>query len=151
MNAEIYKREAVPQGIIDIVPSAELSSAQNVDEGKGDPLRYDYHDYLLRGFVERDLTPEDVLKFYADGKLEAELGCEAGLVDKYFPTAQIFTEDLERWWKAFTGMGVAKRIQSPPILAVTDKPFGARRESQNGWHFTRSYRDLKAQLTQGES
>ena len=149
MNSTVYGREVIPQGIIDIVPSAELSTAQNVDEGKGDPLRYPYHDYLFRAFVERDLTPEDILRLYVDGGLETELGCEAGLVDKYFPTAQAFTDDLERWWKAFTGMGVAKRIQSPPIFAVTDKPFGARRESQNGWHFTRRYYELKASLQGG--
>lgn len=146
MNAEIYGREVIPQGIIDIVPSAELSTAQNVDEGKGDPLKYPYHDYLFRAFAERDLTPEDILRWYADGELERFIDCEAGIVEKYFPTAQEFIADLERWWKAFTGMGVAKRIQSPPILAVTDNPYGKINESQNGWHFTRGYYELKDEL-----
>ena len=146
MNAEIYKREVIPQGIIDIVPSAELSTAQNVDEGKGDPLHYDYHDYLFRTFAEGNQTPEDVLQLYAKGELEKKIRCEAGLVEKYFPTAQAFTDDLERWWKAFKGMGVAKRIQSPPLLAVTDNPYGARQESQNGWHFTQAYLELKSKL-----
>ena len=40
LNDTVYGREVVPQGIIDLVPSAELSSAQNVDEGKGDPIKY---------------------------------------------------------------------------------------------------------------
>ena len=146
MNGEIYKREVIPQGIIDIVPSAELSTAQNVDEGKGDQLKYPYHDYLFRAFVERNQTPEEILKWYADGELEKNIGCEIGLVEKYFPTAQEFIDDLERWWKAFTGMGVAKRIQSPPILAVTQMPFGARAESQNGVHFTKKYFELKNKL-----
>ncbi len=150
MNEKIYGFEAIPQGIIDIVPSAELSTAQNVDEGKGDPLRYDYHDYLLRAFAERNLTPEEILLWYAAGVLEDRIDCKAGLVEKYFLTAQTFIADLERWWKAFTGMGVAKRIQSPPILAVTDKPYGARHESQNGTHFTRAYRELKAELIGGK-
>lgn len=150
MNEKIYGFEAIPQGIIDIVPSAELSTAQNVDEGKGDPLRYPYHDYLFRAFVERYLTPEDILRWYATGELEKNIGCKAGLVEKYFPTAQDFIADLERWWKAFTGMGVAKRIQSPPILAVTNNPYGARLESQNGTYFTRGYYELKAKLTGGK-
>ncbi len=141
-----FKREVIPQGIIDIVPSAELSTAQNVDEGKGDPLRYPYHDYLFRAFVEENLTPEDILKLYTSGELEKEIGCEAGLVEKYFPTAQAFIADLERWWKQFTVMGVAKRIQSPPILAVTNSSFGARQESQNGVHFTKKYFELKDKL-----
>ena len=146
MNEKIYGFEAIPQGIIDIVPSAELSTAQNVDEGKGDPLKYPYHDYLLRAFAEKNLTPEDILQSYSRGELEKNIGCEAGLVEKYFPTAQEFISDLERWWRQFKGMGVAKRIQSPPILAVTDKPYGARQESQNGVYFTQKYRELKAQL-----
>ena len=146
MNEKIYGREVIPQGIIDIVPSAELSSAQNVDEGKGDPLRYPYHDYLFRAFVEENLTPEEILNWYASGELEENIGCEAGLVEKYFPTAQEFILDLERWWKAFTGMGVAKRIQSPPILAVTNKSFGDISESQNGGHFTQAYLELKNKL-----
>ncbi|MBQ6297592.1 MAG: NAD(+) synthase [Selenomonadaceae bacterium] len=146
MNGEIYKREVIPQGIIDIVPSAELSTAQNVDEGKGDPLKYPYHDYLFRAFVEYNLSPESILRDYKNGELEKEIGCEAGIVEKYFPTAQEFIDDLERWWKAFTGMGVAKRIQSPPILAVTQMPFGARAESQNGVHFTKKYFELKNKL-----
>ena len=96
------------------------------------------------------MTPEDILMLYIDGDLEDEIGCEAGLVEKYFPTAQDFIADLERWWKAFTGMGVAKRIQSPPILAVTNNPYGANLESQNGTYFTRGYRELKAKLTGGK-
>lgn len=150
MNSVVYGREVIPQGIIDIVPSAELSAAQNVDEGKGDPLHYDYHDYLLRAFVEENLTPEEILRCYSSETLETELGCAPGLVKKYFPTTRAFVEDLERWWKQFTGMGVAKRLQAPPILAVTDKPFGARRESQNGWHFTRRYEELKTKLLAAE-
>ncbi|MCR5833537.1 MAG: NAD(+) synthase [Selenomonadaceae bacterium] len=147
MNDKIYGREVIPQGIIDIVPSAELSDAQNVDEGKGDPLKYDYHDYLLRAFAERDLTPEDILNWYAADAVEKNIGCADGLVKKYFATAEDFITDLERWWKQFTGMGVVKRIQSPPLLAVTDKPYGARRESQNLCHFTRAYLELKDKLT----
>ncbi|MBR4152621.1 MAG: NAD(+) synthase [Selenomonadaceae bacterium] len=146
MNEKIYKFEAIPQGIIDIVPSAELSTAQNVDEGKGDPLKYPYHDYLLRAFAEDNLTPEDILGWYVSSQVEDNIGCENGLVEKYFPTAQDFIADLERWWKQFMGMGVAKRIQSPPILAVTDEPYGVEQESQNCLHFTRAYLELKERL-----
>ncbi len=145
LNDEIYGREVIPQGIIDIVPSAELSDAQNVDEGKGDPLHYDYHDYLFRAFVEKLLTPEDILQFYIDKNLEENIGCRAGLVQKYFPTAEDFIADLEKWWKQFQGIAVAKRIQAPPIIAVSSRPFGSFDESQNPPHFTKKYFDLKNQ------
>ncbi len=149
LNREIFRREVIPQGIIDIVPSAELSTAQNVDEGKGDPLKYPYHDHLFRAFVERwqKAAPEDILGWYAEGSLEDNLGCERGLIKKYFPTATDFIADLERWWNLFSGMAVAKRIQAPPILAVSRRAYGFdHREAQNGPYYTRKYRELKAKL-----
>ncbi|SFH82836.1 NAD+ synthase (glutamine-hydrolysing) [Selenomonas ruminantium] len=149
MNEEVYGREVVPQGIIDIVPSAELSSAQNVDEGKGDPIKYPYHDYLFRSFIERweKAAPQDILEWYAAGTVEENLGCAPGLVAKYFPTAADFIADLERWWNLFCGMAIAKRIQAPPILAVSRRAYGFdHREAQNGPYYTRRYRELKAQL-----
>ena len=149
MNEEVYGREVVPQGIIDIVPSAELSSAQNVDEGKGDPIKYPYHDYLFRSFIERweKAAPQDILEWYAAGTVEENLGCAPGLVTKYFPTAADFIADLERWWNLFCGMAIAKRIQAPPILAVSRRAYGFdHREAQNGPYYTRRYRELKAQL-----
>lgn len=151
LNDTIYGREVVPQGIIDIVPSAELSSAQNVDEGKGDPIKYPYHDYLFRSFIERwqKATPEDLLTWYEEGTVEKNLGCEEGLVAKYFPTAADFIKDLERWWNLFCGMAVAKRIQAPPVLAVSRRAYGFdHREAQNGAYYTRRYRELKAKLLQ---
>ncbi|MBP8598165.1 MAG: NAD(+) synthase [Selenomonas sp.] len=151
MNQSVYNRELIPQGIIDIVPSAELSSAQNVDEGKGDPLKYPYHDYLFRSFIERweKATPEDILEWYSAGTLEDQLGCEPGVVQHYFPTAQSFITDLERWWNLFTGMAIAKRIQAPPILAVSRRAYGFdHREAQNGPYYTRRYKELKARLLQ---
>ncbi|AEG60809.1 NAD(+) synthase [Desulforamulus ruminis] len=149
LNSEVYDREVIPQGIIDIVPSAELSFDQAVDEGKGDPLVYPYHDYLFRSFVQwwNKATPEDILVWYKEGSLEEKLGCTPGLVKKHFPTAAAFIADLERWWRLYNGIGVAKRIQSPPILAVSRRAFGFdHREAQNGVYFTRKYLELKKQL-----
>lgn len=149
LNKEIYKREVIPQGIIDIVPSAELSAEQDVDAGKGDPIKYPYHDYLFRSFVEswQKVTPEDILTWYSENTLEEHIGCEKGLVAKYFPTAKEFIADLERWWNLFTGMAIAKRIQAPPILAISRRAYGFdHRESQNGAYYTRTYKQLKAKL-----
>ena len=149
LNESVYKREVIPQETIDIVPSAELSDQQNVDKGQGDPLRYPYHDYLFRSFVERwqKATPQDILEWYAEGTLEKELGCAPGLVAKYFPTEKDFIDDLERWWNQFSGLAVAKRIQAPPVLAVSRRAFGFdHRESQNGPYYTKKYKTLKAKL-----
>ncbi|MBR1761421.1 MAG: NAD(+) synthase [Schwartzia sp.] len=149
LNEAVYKREAIPQETIGIVPSAELSDAQDVDKGQGDPLCYPYHDFLFRAFVERwqKATPQDILAWYAAGTLEKEIGCAPGLVAKIFPTAKEFIDDLERWWNQFSGLAVAKRIQAPPILAVSRRAFGFdHREAQNGPHYTRKYKAMKAEL-----
>ena len=147
LNDSVYGREVVPQGIIDIVPSAELSDAQNVDEGKGDPIRYPYHDYLFRAFAENNETPEEILEYYAKNALEAHIGCAEGLVAAYFPTAADFIADLERWWGLYTGMAVAKRIQSPPLLSVSGRAYGSDHpESQIGAYETIRYRALKEKL-----
>ncbi len=146
LNDVIWQRKVIPQGILDLVPSAELSAAQAVDEGKGDPLCYPYHDYLFRAFVERwqRATPEEILLWYQNGSLERELGCQPGIVASLFATPQDFIADLERWWKQYCGMGVAKRIQAPPVMAVSRRAFGFdHREAQNGVYFTQEYHRLK--------
>lgn len=149
LNDEVYRREIIPQASIDIVPSAELSFNQAVDEGKGDPINYPYHDYLFRSFMEHwnKAAPQDILMWYKENTLEENLGCEQGIVAKYFPDARTFIDDLERWWNLYSGMAVAKRIQAPPILAVSRRAYGFdHREAQNGPYYTVKYLKLKEEL-----
>ena len=144
INEKVCKRQ-IPQGCMEIVPSAELSEAQNVDEGKGDPLVYPYHDCLFRSWVEwwDRATPEEILGWYIEGKLEEKLGYKANIRDLFKDDAA-FVADLERWWEQYQGMGLAKRIQSPPVLAVKRRAFGFdHRESQMGIRYTRKYMELK--------
>jgi NAD+ synthase (glutamine-hydrolysing) len=148
LNAEVFGRNLIPRGSIDIVPSAELSDAQNVDEGRGDPLIYPYHDVLFKSWVEwwDRATPEDILTWYAEGTLETKLGFDGNLSD-LFRAPSSFVSDLERWWNLYQGMGLAKRIQAPPILAVKRRAFGFdHRESQMGPHYTDVYQALKRKL-----
>jgi NAD+ synthase (glutamine-hydrolysing) len=47
-------------------------------------------------------------------------------------------------------MGLAKRIQAPPVLAVKRRAFGFdHRESQMGVRYTRKYQELKKKLLSG--
>jgi len=149
LNKTIYQREVIPQATIDIVPSAELSANQAVDEGKGDPIKYLYHDYLFRSFIEHwnKATPEDLLEWYKDGSLAEKIGCNHDLIAEYFKSPEDFIADLERWWNLFTGMAIAKRIQAPPILAISRRAYGFdHREAQNGPYYTMRYKKLKNEL-----
>jgi len=148
LNEEVFHKEVIPDQIFKIKPSAELSAAQTVGKG-GDPLVYPYHDYLLQAFEEswNKTSPEELLQWYVDGTLEQHLGCEKGLVARLFPTAKDFIADLERWWKLFCGLSVAKRIQAPPILAVSRRAYGYdQRESQLPAYYSRKYLALKEQV-----
>ena len=159
MNEEIFKREVIPQGSIEVVPSAELSSAQDITQGMGDPLQYEYHDRLFRSFVEgipvdrndvssshTRLTPEEILYAYASDRLDVLLDLPKS-IHHYFPNASSFIADLERWWKSYNGLAVAKRIQAPPILLVSERGFGNDLcESQMKVYFSRQYEELKHTL-----
>ena len=157
MNEHIFQREVIPQGSIDVVPSAELSDAQDVTQGLGDPLQYEYHDCLFRAFVEgaphtlphQRLTPEDILCTYENGTLEQLLGLP-NPISYYFTSTEQFINDLERWWKSFNGLAVAKRIQSPPLFLISERAFGADlSESQLKPYFSRGYEDCKSRLLKG--
>jgi len=143
----------IPKGAFTVVASAELSDAQNVDEGKGDPIVYWYHSRLFYTWIESwyRKTPEDNLNWYMNGTINSKLkvpeGCD---VYKLFPTAKAFTDDIERWYKLFKGMAVAKRVQAPPVIAVTRRAFGFDyREALNCWYLTRGYYKLKDQALNG--
>lgn len=139
-------KEIIPSTIFEIPASAELSPDQNVDEGKGDPIFYPYHDKLVRAFVEFRLDPEDILRFYLAGTLGQTIHCDQKLIDGYFKTAASFIADLEHKWRLYK-LNFFKRIQAPPIIAVSKRAFGFDlRESQNGIYFTRAYLKLKEEV-----
>ena len=149
LNAEVFKREVIPEGTFALVPSAELSESQAVDEGKGDPLTYPYHDRLFFSWVQRwnRATPEEILEWYAAGTLERELGLEGIRLEGLFPSAAAFIRDLERWWNLYNGIAVAKRVQAPPVLAVSSRAFGFDHREAIGRPFLSSrYLKLREKL-----
>jgi NAD+ synthase (glutamine-hydrolysing) len=148
LNDEIFKDEVIPNEIFTIRPSAELSEEQTVGVG-GDPLVYEYHDYLFKAFMERwhKITPADILRWYKNNTFAAELGCSDKIIQDTFPNNHAFVADLERWWKLFSGFAVAKRIQAPPILSLSKRSFGYdHREAQLTPYFSREYYQLKEEL-----
>lgn len=153
LNEQIYQREVIPQGSIDIVPSAELSANQDIEKGQGDPIIYPYHDYLFAAFVEnwRRVTPQTILEWYTEGTLETHIGSSVN-VRQLFPTTKSFIDDLEKWWRLIAGFSVAKRIQSPPNISVSRRSFGYDlREAQLKPYYTTRYLELKKRLLEDVS
>ncbi|MCR4962674.1 MAG: NAD(+) synthase [Firmicutes bacterium] len=155
-QAARYMQTLYPQAplaeIAALRPSAELSPNQDVTKGMGDPLRYAYHDHLLRGWVEKGLEPGDVLAAYRQGRLAVLLGCDAAATEGLFPTDEAFIEDLQYWWRCYNGSGVAKRMQAPPMLALTRRPLGgAAPETQGAAYLSRQFLEEKRQLLGGDA
>lgn len=139
--------EAPLHSVAAIRPSAELSAEQDITRGLGDPLIYAYHDYLLRYWVEQNKDLSAVLQLYRQNMLEQTIGCELGLARELFPTPAAFIADCEYWWRMYRGIGVAKRLQAPPLLALSNRPFGdAKPEIQSKVFFSAAYVKLKQDI-----
>lgn len=143
-----YGQDVIPKETFSIKPSAELSENQDINKGLGDPLIYEYHDFLFRAFTEtwQRVTPEEILLWYSQSCLEKKIGAKID-INTVFDTPAAFIADLEKWWNLFSGFAVAKRIQSPPLLSVSRRSFGNDlRESQIHPYYTDSYLDLKKKI-----
>lgn len=132
---KINGKEIIPKEIFEVIPSAELSDKQDVTKGKGDPILYPYHDKLIRAFVEFRKDESEILDWYDRKTIETEMHLEFGIIEKYFKNRDEFKKDLEEKWKLYK-LSYFKRIQAPPIIAVSRRAFGYDlRESQNGAYF----------------
>ena len=140
-------REIIPGEVFETVPSAELSAEQDVDEGKGGPFWYDYHDQLVRHFIEYLREPEDVLSWYLEGTLETRFGLADGSLARTFGTPEAFVRDLEAKWRLLH-QNVFKRYQAPPVVKVSTRAFGFDyHESQVQSLFTKRYQAMRLNVT----
>ncbi|MFA5165967.1 MAG: NAD(+) synthase [Candidatus Paceibacterota bacterium] len=113
----------IPQGIIEVIPSAELSDSQKIEEGKGDPFNYRYHDELVRAFIEFGHDPGKILQRYDQGNLESLLRLNPGELAAIFADRQAFASDLSQKWAMYKN-NIFKHAQCPPIPIMTRRAFG---------------------------
>lgn len=123
LNRVVFGREVIPASCIHQPPTAELTAHQMDPFDYGDLDARGYHDEMVRAFTEFRKNPEWFLERYVSGKLEAELGLEAGRMRLRFPTAHVFVDDLKRSWNRFSS-AYFKRVQAPPIPVVSRRAFG---------------------------
>ncbi len=149
LNDEVFKREVIAENLLsgETVPSAELSGRQDVEQGLGDPIKYGYHDAVLRQFIEYRKHPYDLLLALRQGQLFSVLEWEQRqqFLD-YFSSTQAWLEDLDWLWRQLR-VNVFKRIQAPPIIVLSKRAFGFDlRESQLPSYEPAVYKDAQAEL-----
>ena len=146
LNEKIFAREVIPHNLVrgTTVPSAELSAEQDITKGLGDPIKYGYHDALLRQMIEYRRHPVDILQWFIDGVLFERLGwCDRKKFAAYFPSIEVWIDDLE-WVERQLRINYFKRIQAPPVVVLSKRAFGFDlRESQLPAYAPRSYEVLK--------
>ena len=126
------KKEIIPAASIDIPASAELSDAMNVDEGKGDPIKYPYHDKLFAYWVDGVHGLAETEELLEAGTLCKVIGADPKYFKKLFKTKAEALEDMRAWHRRFRGLALAKRIQFPPILSVSGMAFGGEYTESQG-------------------
>ena len=126
------KKEIIPKASIDVPASAELSEAMNVDEGKGDPIKYPYHDRLFSYWVDQNHGLDETESLLEAGTLCKVIGADAKYFKKLFKTKDEALEDMRAWHRRFRGLALAKRIQFPPILSLSGSAFGGEYTESQG-------------------
>ena len=133
LNEQVFAREVIPNNLLsgETVPSAELSEAQDVTKGLGDPIKYGYHDAVLRQFIEWRHHVVDFMQWMLDGMFFERIGWRDGVTfAAYFENAESWLDDLD-WLARQLRINYFKRIQAPPIVLLSKRAFGFDlRESQ---------------------
>ena len=126
------KKEIIPKASIDVPASAELSEAMNVDEGKGDPIKYPYHDRLFSYWVDQNHGLDETESLLEAGTLCKVIGADTKYFKKLFKTKDEALADMRAWHRRFRGLALAKRIQFPPILSLSGSAFGGEYTESQG-------------------
>ncbi|MEM7252411.1 MAG: NAD(+) synthase [Pseudomonadota bacterium] len=149
LNRVVFRDDVIPPNLYDgtTVPSAELSSAQDVTKGLGDPIKYGYHDAVLRQLIEFRHHEIDLMRWYADGELFDRIGWrDDETFAGYFSNSAEWLEDLH-WLTRQLRINYFKRIQSPPIIVLSKRAFGFDlRESQLPHYTVRNYEAVRARV-----
>jgi len=115
----------LPDGIFTIPPSAELSDAQAVEQGRGDPFDYDVEAPMGVEIIENERTPAELKELFKRRALSEETWAPVrGNVMVY---EKMSPEQFEATaWEVFKAVerSAFKRIQAPPIVKVSRKAFG---------------------------
>lgn len=122
-------KEKIPTPLLDpvngLVPSAELSTEHDVNEEKGDPIFYPFHDVLLKRFSEDKWGIAYVLGKSSGQSveyLEELLGCPEGTIRQFFSNRADLLSSIEWAWRGFST--AFKHVQAPPVFVTSGRAYG---------------------------
>ena len=141
-----YEKEVIPASLLpsfsggaiswEMPPSAELKDDQL------DPMKWFYHDYLVE-HLQKDMTIEQFMRSYLDGSIwESEIATWMKYYQLDDPYA--FIADLD-WFISTMRRNAFKRLQTPPIIMISENAFGNRTEMQPAGDLA-LYSELKEQI-----
>ena len=123
-----WERAMIPEEIFTIPPSAELSQDQV------DPFDYDVVGPLVSDFIERGLSPKDLVTSFQERSLDPHQYSLEGesLYERY--SVEEFQELTQELFRKLNH-SVYKRLQGAPIIVVSHRAFGfdLRETIINGW------------------
>ena len=121
-------RPMIPEGILEAVPSAELS------EDQVDPFDYQVVGPVVSDFIEKGLGPGDLLRSFKEQQLdEIQYALEGkDIYERY--SGEEFEKLIVELFNQLN-RSVYKRLQGAPIIAVSHRAFGfdLRETIINGW------------------
>lgn len=115
----------LPRELFEIVPSAELSEAHNIAQGKGDPFDYYVESPIGVEIVENARSPELLKKLFIEQGLDSGLWIPdrqgRTVYEKFSPESfYIYAQSVVRAIRK----SYFKRVQAPPIPVVSPRAFG---------------------------
>ncbi len=123
-----WERTMIPEEVFSMPPSAELKADQT------DPFDYDVVGPMISDFVERGLSPRDLVDQFQSKQLSpTRYSSQGGSVyDKY--DEESFGQLARQLYRSLN-VSVYKRLQGAPIIAVSARAFGfdLRETIINGW------------------
>ncbi len=118
----------IPAGILEAVPSAELS------EDQVDPFDYQVVGPVVSDFIEKGLGPRDLLRSFKEQQLdETHYALEGKDIYQRYSAPEFEVLVVELFNQL--NRSVYKRLQGAPIVAVSHRAFGfdLRETIINGW------------------
>lgn len=128
---ERHEKEVIPDSVFERRPSAELR------EGQVDPFDYSTVSPVIKEFLEERKDPQQIISEFENQKLEEKRYSDRKTGESIYEKYSIkeFKDIVYDTHKRFQNSSF-KRVQAPPIIAVSSRAFGTdfRESILNGYN-----------------